>query len=387
MELDWACSLSVWLLFLGSLAVRLRRSDLLLSRRLLLRVGLLAVLQALGQAVLPLPLSAALTAAACWLVSASAARRKRIPAGGRAVLVTGCDSGFGKAAAQHLDRLGLTVYASVLDLKSSGAEELRQTCSPRLTLLQMDLTKAEDIQQALQFIKAQTGRTGLWGLVNNAGFNDTIASAELTPLPHFRTCMEVNFFGPLELTKGLLPLLRSSRGRIVTVSSPAGNMPYPCLASYGSSKAALSLLMDTFCCELAPWGIRVSVIFPGYFKTGGSCNPEYWKERKDQLLSALPADLLEAYGEEYLEEINRQFVNFMKMAVEDLSSVVDSITDALLSTKPLLKYYPGRGLWLMYFIHHYLPHSVRDLFLKTFFINPKLPQGLCPQACHTPKAL
>lgn len=61
--------------------------------------------------------------------------------------------------------------------------------------------------------------------MNNAGFNDTIANAELTPLPHFRTCMEVNFFGPLELTKGLLPLLRSSRGRIVTVSSPAGKEP------------------------------------------------------------------------------------------------------------------------------------------------------------------
>lgn len=77
----------------------------------------------------------------------------------------------------------------------------------------------------------------------------------------------------------------------------------------------------------------------------------------------------------------------MKMAVEDLSCVVDSITDGLLSTKPRLKYYPGRGLWLMYFIHHYLPHTVRDLFLKAFFINPKLPQGLCPQACHPPKAL
>lgn len=49
---------------------------------------------------------------------------------------------------------------------------------------------------------------------------------------------------------------------------PPGNMPYPCLASYGASKAALSLLMDTFQFELAPWGIRVSVIFPGYFKTG-----------------------------------------------------------------------------------------------------------------------
>lgn len=93
MELGWACSLSVWLLFLGSLAVRLLRSDLLLSRLLLLRVGLLAVLQALGQAVLPLPLSAALTGAACLLVSASTARRKRIPAGGKAVVVTGESGG------------------------------------------------------------------------------------------------------------------------------------------------------------------------------------------------------------------------------------------------------------------------------------------------------
>lgn len=58
--------------------------------------------------------------------------------------------------------------------------------------------------------------------MNNAGFNDIIADAELTPLHHFRACMEVNFFGPLELTKGLLPLLRSSQGRIVTISSPAG---------------------------------------------------------------------------------------------------------------------------------------------------------------------
>lgn len=66
---------------------------------------------------------------------------------------------------------------------------------------------------------------GLWGLVNNAGFNDTIADAELSPLGKFRTCMEVNFFGSLELTKGLLPLLRSAGGRIVTVSSPAGEQP------------------------------------------------------------------------------------------------------------------------------------------------------------------
>lgn len=77
---------------------------------------------------------------------------------------------------------------------------------------------------------------GLWGLVNNAGFNDTIADAELSPLGKFRTCMEVNFFGSLELTKGLLPLLRSAGGRIVTVSSPAGEQP---AFSWGASQASL----------------------------------------------------------------------------------------------------------------------------------------------------
>lgn len=77
--------------------------------------------------------------------------------------------------------------------------------------------------------------TGLWGLVNNAGFNDTIADAELSPLGKFRSCMEVNFFGSLELTKGLLPLLRSASGRIVTVSSPAGEQPPSSMAPLAPS--------------------------------------------------------------------------------------------------------------------------------------------------------
>uniref|UniRef100_A0A8C6Z975 11-beta-hydroxysteroid dehydrogenase type 2 n=1 Tax=Nothoprocta perdicaria TaxID=30464 RepID=A0A8C6Z975_NOTPE len=188
--------------------------------------------------------------------------------------VTGCDSGFGQATARRLDALGFRVFASVLDLQGAGAQELQKSCSQRLTLLQMDLTKPEDIQRVLQHIQAHTNSTGLWGLVNNAGFNDTIADAELSPLGKFRTCMEVNFFGSLELTKGLLPLLRAAGGRIVTVSSPAGDLPFPCLAAYGASKAALSLLMDTFRSELQPWGVKVSLILPGYYRTGKFCFTE-----------------------------------------------------------------------------------------------------------------
>uniref|UniRef100_A0A672TMK6 11-beta-hydroxysteroid dehydrogenase type 2 n=1 Tax=Strigops habroptila TaxID=2489341 RepID=A0A672TMK6_STRHB len=287
--------------------------------------------------------------------------------------LAGCDSGFGQATAQHLDAMGFQVFASVLDPQGPGAQELRRSCSSRLTLLQMDLTKPEDIQGVLQHIQTHTNSTGLWGLVNNAGFNDTIADAELSPLGKFRTCMEVNFFGSLELTKGLLPLLRSAGGRIVTVSSPAGDMPFPCLAAYGASKAALSLLMDTFRSELQPWGIKVSLVLPGYYKTGK--RDGQWQKMK-QLVASLPRELLQAYGEDYVEEINRQFIQFMKVAVEDLSAVVNSITDGLLAANPAVRYYPGQGLGLMYFIHRYLPYFVRDLFLKGFFINPKLPRAL-----------
>lgn len=60
--------------------------------------------------------------------------------------------------------------------------------------------------------------------------------------------------------------LRGSRGFVL--SPLQGDLPFPCLAAYGASKAALSLLMDTFRSELQPWGVKVSLILPGYFKTG-----------------------------------------------------------------------------------------------------------------------
>lgn len=62
--------------------------------------------------------------------------------------------------------------------------------------------------------------------------------------------------------------LGSPRPRLSIPTPSPGDMPYPCLAAYGTSKAAIALLMDTFGCELLPWGIKVSIIQPGCFKTG-----------------------------------------------------------------------------------------------------------------------
>lgn len=72
----------------------------------------------------------------------------------------GCDSGFGKATAKHLDALGFDVFATVLDLAGEGARELQRTCSPRLTLLQVDITQPQQVQQALLDTKAKLGVQG-----------------------------------------------------------------------------------------------------------------------------------------------------------------------------------------------------------------------------------
>lgn len=72
----------------------------------------------------------------------------------------GCDSGFGKATAKHLDALGFEVFATVLDLSGDGAIELQRTCSPRLTLLQVDITQPQQVQQALLDTKAKLGLKG-----------------------------------------------------------------------------------------------------------------------------------------------------------------------------------------------------------------------------------
>uniref|UniRef100_A0A452DQT5 11-beta-hydroxysteroid dehydrogenase type 2 n=1 Tax=Capra hircus TaxID=9925 RepID=A0A452DQT5_CAPHI len=343
-----------WLLVAARALLQLLRADLRLGRPLLAALALLAALDWLCQRLLP-PLAAlAVLAATGWIVLSRLARPQRLPVATRAVLITGCDSGFGNATAKKLDAMGFTVLATVLDLNSPGALELRACCSSRLQLLQMDLTKPADISRVLEFTKVHTASTGLWGLVNNAGQNIFVADAELCPVATFRTCMEVNFFGALEMTKGLLPLLRRSSGRIVTVSSPAGDMPFPCLAAYGTSKAALALLMGNFSCELLPWGVKVSIIQPACFKTESVKDVHQWEERKQQLLATLPQELLQAYGEDYIEHLNGQFLHSLSQALPDLSPVVDAITDALLAAQPRRRYYPGHGLGLIYFIHYYL---------------------------------
>ncbi|XP_055061275.2 11-beta-hydroxysteroid dehydrogenase type 2 [Misgurnus anguillicaudatus] len=329
---------------------------------------------------MPAVLARLVLCVSCWLYFTWATPKPSLPVEGKAVFITGCDSGFGNATAKWLDAMGFEVFATVLNLEGEGAKYLRRVCSSRLTLLQVDITQPQQVQQALIDTKAKLGMRDLWGLVNNAGLCINIGDVELSLMSNFRGCMEINFFGTLNVTKTFLPLLRQSKGRIVTISSPSGEQPFPCLASYGASKAALNLFMNTLRHELEPWGVKVSTILPSAYKTGQSSNAEYWEKQYKHLIQNLPPSLLEEYGEEYLLETKELFQSYAKTASEDLSPVINTIVDALLSPQPQVRYYAGPGLLLMYFICNYLPLSFSDRFLQKLFVKKKvMPRSLRKQ--------
>ncbi|XP_056134503.1 11-beta-hydroxysteroid dehydrogenase type 2 isoform X1 [Lampris incognitus] len=373
--------MGVLTMLVGGAMKKLLASHISAAPTLVAWLGATVLVERLWTFYVPFFLGLAVIFLTCRLYSTRNNPEPLLPAEGKAVLITGCDSGFGKATARSLDALGFEVFATVLDLSGAGARELRSSCSPRLTLLQVDITQPQQIQQALLDTRAKLGLRGLWGLVNNAGVCVNFGDAELSLMSNYRGCMEVNFFGTLAVTKAFLPLLRQAKGRITTISSPAGDQPFPCLAAYGASKAALNLLINTLRHELEPWGVRVSIILPSSYKTGQASNPAYWEQQYKHTLQNLPPGLLEEYGEEYMNETKELFQNHSKTANEDLSPVIDAIVQALLSPQPLVRYYAGPRVSLMYFIFSYLPSSISDKFLQKLFVKKKLmPRALRKQS-------
>ncbi|KAK7874256.1 hypothetical protein R5R35_006291 [Gryllus longicercus] len=184
------------------------------------------------------------------------------PAAGRGVLVTGCDSGFGLALARRLHALGCTVFAGCLSAQSDGAQRLRQL--PRVHVLQLDVTKEEQLEAARVYIEEHLPLKGLWSVVNNAGLFAS-GLAEWTSPEDALRLFSVNTLGTLRTATAFLPLLRRSKGRIVNISSVSGRQVCPLFSVYSMSKYALEALSDGLRFEQRRFGVHVAVVEPGNF--------------------------------------------------------------------------------------------------------------------------
>ncbi|NXO32876.1 RDH16 dehydrogenase, partial [Cisticola juncidis] len=131
----------------------------------------------------------------------------------RHVLITGCDSGFGKLLARQLDARGLRVLAACLS--EAGAAQLRAATSERLQTVLLDVTSSKSIAELTAWVRERVGDQGLWGLVNNAGIAIPTAPNEWLSKEDFVKVLDVNLVGLVEVTLSLLPLVRRARGRVV----------------------------------------------------------------------------------------------------------------------------------------------------------------------------
>jgi NAD(P)-dependent dehydrogenase (short-subunit alcohol dehydrogenase family) len=175
----------------------------------------------------------------------------------RTWFITGCSSGFGRAIADAALADGHRVIATARDVRSIA--DLESGACRALTL---DVTDAASTRKVI----AEAGRFDV--LVNNAGYA-LLGAVEECDDDQIRRNMETNFFGPLNVIRAALPMLRTQRsGHIINISAAAAISNYPGFGIYGGAKAALEFLSESLRLELAPLGIRVTLVEPGPFRTG-----------------------------------------------------------------------------------------------------------------------
>src|SRR5437764_761002 len=178
------------------------------------------------------------------------------------VLVTGASTGIGEATALRLQKAGFRVFAGVR--KPEDGERLR---AAGVTVVHpLDVTKTEEIEDAVRAVEQGLDGAPLRAIVNNAGIGIG-GPLEALDLDDFRRTLEVNTTCQLAVTKAFLPLLRKSKGRIVNMSSIGGRVAQPFAGPYIVSKFALEALTDVLRVELLEWGIDVIAIEPGTIAT------------------------------------------------------------------------------------------------------------------------
>jgi NAD(P)-dependent dehydrogenase (short-subunit alcohol dehydrogenase family) len=178
----------------------------------------------------------------------------------RAVLITGCSSGIGRATAEHLADKGWTVYAtarrpdSIADLEARGCK-----------LLALDVTDEGSMAAAVKAVEDAEGAVGV--LVNNAGYSQSGAVEEV-PLDQVRRQFETNVFGLVRMCQLVLPGMRRQRwGKIVNISSMGGRLVFPGGGLYHGTKFAVEAISDALRYEVRGFGIDVAIIEPGLIRT------------------------------------------------------------------------------------------------------------------------
>ena len=277
----------------------------------------------------------------------------------KAVLITGCSTGIGRATAEHLAQKGWPVYAtarrpeSIADLSDKGC-----------TTLPLDVTDEGSMRAAVDHVRRESGAVGV--LINNAGYG-LEGAAEVTPMEQVRRQFETNVFGLFRLCQLVLPGMREQRwGRIVNISSVGGKMTLPGGAYYHASKHAVEAFSDALRFETAGFGVRVIVVEPGLIKTEFANTVNAHVERE----AAGPyADFNEAVAKMVATAYDGVMGKIGGAVGPE--AVAEVIERAITRDRPRTRYRITSGARFILMMRKLLPDRGYDAFLRMQYPRPK----------------
>lgn len=268
------------------------------------------------------------------------------------ILITGCSSGIGLCVARGLRERGYRVFAA-----ARRPEDVERLRGEGLEALRLDLTSDESITAAVRHVLLETGGT-LYALFNNGGYGQTGAVEDLSR-DALREQFETNLFGPHELTRQVLPVMRrQGYGRIIQNSSVMGLVGFPFRGAYAASKFAMEGLTDALRRELHDTPIEVVLIEPG------------------PILSLFRRNALAAFRKHIRVEDSVHQAAYRKIAARlekqgavmpftlPPEAVLRQVVRILESPRPGPRYYITTLTWIMASARRLLPPRWMDRFIQ-----------------------
>lgn len=219
---------------------------------------------------------------------------------GKAILITGCSSGFGRVGAEYYARRGAKVFATMRNLPRNEANELVALAKAEnldLHVIEIDVTSDEQVAAGVAEAERINGGP-LDVLINNAGVGYA-GPIELQDMIATQLIFDTNVYGPHRMARAALPGMRKAKsGMIFNISSQLGRVIVPSSGHYSPTKFALEAMSEAMAYELAPHGVEVCVIQPGGYPT------KVWVNR-NQLASELKDRLSKEQAAAYPELVDR----------------------------------------------------------------------------------
>lgn len=277
----------------------------------------------------------------------------------KTVVITGASTGIGRSTAEYLAAKGWQVFAGVRKEKDGA---VLTEADARIKPILLDVTNPEQVDAAVETVRAALDGRKLSGLINNAGIAN-MGPLAVQPLDQFKAHFEVNVFGLLRASQAFAPLLGMDEslagkpGRIVNITSVGGRLASPFLGAYTATKHAVESMTDSLRRELVIFGIDAIAVGPGAVKT------PIWDKAEDANSSnpysnspwAKPID---KFSETMLEGGRTGL---------DPDVIAATIEDALTAKKPKARYAPVPDKLTNFTLPMLLPKRVVDgFFWKRF---------------------